>query len=542
MLRALSVGACLAMLPTLDNATPGGVERLGTVSFQTSCAPAVSAEFDRGVALLHDFWYDEARPQFERILKEDPSCAMAHWGIALAGFHQIWERPGAAGMALGWSEMQAAQAQPAHTARERAYISALSDFYRPGSDDYSLRIERYASALGKLYADYPQDVDAGAFYALALIAAASPDETSLSAEHKAMSVLTPLWSKFPDHPGLVHYIIHACDNPSMAADGLAAARHYGEIAPSGPHAVHMPGHIYARLGLWPEDIAANVASVDASRVAEEHHESGAMDQFHSDDFLLYAYLQSGQDANAKATIAASNAAVVHFESMPNMSEHYMTGMFAHLRVKLPIFYALEMREWKAASEVRPVDGAPPQTQTTVYWGRVIADGHLHLGKQAGADLAAYDALVGEVRKGPFAYQADGVGAKIERGEMVAWSAFADGKVDEAVKQMGASADLQDRVGQGEVDIPAREMLADMLLESGRANEALADYQQALTLSPNRFNGLYGAGQAAEKAGNAAAARGYYAALLKSTDNGSMTARAEIKHAQTFISAASASAR
>src|SRR5580658_2442814 len=303
--------AHLTALAAIPDAGAITHEQLGTVSFQTSCAPAVSADFNRGVALLHDFWYEEARPQFERILKADPACAMAHWGIALSSFHQIWERPGAEKMAAGWREMQAAQAQPAKSARERAYIAALSDFYRPGNEDYSVRIERYAAALGKLYADYPQDVDAGAFYALALIAAESPDDTSLSGEHKAMALLTPLWKQYPDHPGLVHYIIHACDNPSMAADGLAAANHYGEIAPSGPHAVHMPGHIYARLGMWPQDIAVNRASVSAA--AEAHHESGAMDQFHSDDFLLYAYLQSGQDANAKATIAAANAAMEHFE-------------------------------------------------------------------------------------------------------------------------------------------------------------------------------------------------------------------------------------
>ncbi|HWW20407.1 MAG TPA: tetratricopeptide repeat protein [Steroidobacteraceae bacterium] len=537
--RAVSVGAFLAVLPMFVNAGADTAERLGTVSFQTSCAPAVSADFNRGVALLHDFWYEEARPQFERILKADPSCAMAHWGIALSGFHQIWERPGAAVMAKGWHEMQAAEATPAKTQRERAYLAALSDFFRPGADDYSKRIERYATALGKLYADNPQDVDAGAFYALALIAADS-DESGVAAERKAMAVLTPLWKKYPDHPGLVHYIIHACDNPAMATDGLAAANQYGEIAPSGPHAVHMPGHIYARLGMWRQDIAVNRASVQASEAAEAHHESGAMDQFHSDDFLLYAYLQSGQDANAKATIAASSAAIAHFESMPDMvSSHYMVGMFPNYRVKLPIFYALEMRDWKAATELQPIKGAPADTQAQVYWARTIGDGHLHQGKQAQSDLAAFDALLEEVKKGSFAYLASGMGSRIRHQEMLAWVAFAQGNTEEAVKQMSAAADLQDKVGQGEVDIPAREMLADILLESGRANEALANYQQALNLSPNRFNGLYGAGKAAEMVGNTAVARNFYVALLKSTDNGTMTARTEVKHAQTFISSASA---
>jgi tetratricopeptide (TPR) repeat protein len=537
---AAALGVCAAALSAVAGANPGVEEHLGTVSFAVSCAPSVTAQFNRGVALLHDFWYEEAKPQFERILKDDPSCAMAHWGIALSGFHQIWERPDAAGMAAGWREMQLAQAQPAGTERERQYILALSDFFRPGSADYPARINTYVTALAKLYADNPQDVDAGAFYALALLAAESDSDVSLSQEHKAMAVLAPLWSKYPDHPGLVHYIIHACDNPSMATQGLAAARHYGEIAPSGPHAVHMPGHIYARLGMWQEDIAANEASVAASQAAEARHQSGWMDQFHSDDFLLYAYLQIGQDAKAMATIAASEAAIARFESMPGMApEHYMTGMFPSYRVKLPIFYALEMRDWNTAAAIEPIAGAPPDTQLQVYWARAIADGHLHHPQQARRDLISYDALMDQVKKGRFAYFASSIGAQIRRGEMLAWVAFANGNVAEAVKQMSASADSQDKVGQGEVDIPAREMLGDILLESGRANEAFANYKQAMILSPNRFNGLYGAGKAAELAGDAATARSYYASLLTSTDNGALTARSEIKHAQAFMSSASA---
>jgi tetratricopeptide (TPR) repeat protein len=539
---AVSLGVCVAALWTVASAEAVVEERLGTVSFAVSCAPSVSAQFTRGVALLHDFWYEEAKPQFERILKADPSCAMAHWGIALSGFHQIWERPDAAGMATGWREMQLAQARPAKTERERQYIAALSDFFRPGNAGYPARINAYAAALARLYAGHPQDVDAGAFYALALLAAESENDTSLSQEHKAMAVLTPLWSRYPDHPGLVHYIIHACDNPSMAAQGLAAARHYGEIASSAAHSVHMPGHIYARLGMWREDIAANEASVAASQAAEAHHESGWMDQFHSDDFLLYAYLQSGQDAKAQATIVASEAAIAHFQSMPGMaSEHYMTGMFPYYRVKLPIFYALEMRDWNAAALIEPIAGAPADTQAPVYWARTIADGHLHRAPQARRDLASYDALMDQVKKGKLAYLALSTDSRIRRGEMLAWAAAAEGNLAEAVKQMSASADLQDKVGQGEVDIPAREMLGDMLLESGRTNEALANYQQAMALSPNRFNGLFGAGKAAEMAGDKAAARTYYASLLKSTDNGALTARSEIRHAQAFVSSAIAQA-
>ena len=513
-------------------------DRLGTVAFAVSCSASAQAGFNRGVALLHDFWYEEAKPQFERILKADPGCSMAHWGVAMSVFHQIWDRPDDAAQVLGWRELEAAQAHPPKTAREREYIAALADFYRPGAKDYQARIDAYSAAMGRLYAAHPDDVDAGAFYSLSLLAAESPTDTSLQQERKAMTVLTPLWAKYPDHPGIVHYIIHACDNPPLAPEGLAAARAYGKVAPSGPHAVHMPGHIFARLGLWDEDIAANTASVEASRAAESHRESGWMDQFHSDDFLVYAYLQSGREAKARAVVDEANAAIAHYQAMPDMTpDHYMAGMFPYYRAKLPIFVDLETRDWAKTLELGPIEGAPPETQTQVYWAHAIAAGHLHRAAEARGALAAYDALIEKLRKGPHAYYAEGTGKKIQRGEIVAWSAFADGSTEDALRAMRESADLQDKVGQGEVDIPAREMLADMLLEAKRPKQALVEYSQALRLSPNRFNGLYGAGQSAEAADDPIAARRYYTALLKSTDNGAGSTRPEIAHVKAFTSTA-----
>jgi len=509
-------------------------DRLGTVSFQVSCSAASQSAFNRGVALLHDFWYEEAKPQFEKILKSDPGCSMARWGVAMSIFHQIWDRPGDSAMAEGWTEIQAARAQPPKTAREREYIAALAEFYQPAVKDYQARIDAYSAAMGRLYAAHPDDVNAGAFYALSLLAAEPPTDTSLQQERKAMQVLTPLWARYPDHPGLVHYIIHACDNPSLAADGLAAARAYGKVAPSGPHAVHMPGHIFARLGLWDEDIEANTASVAASRAAEARHESGWMDQFHSDDFLVYAYLQTGQDAKARAVLVDADAAIAHYESMPGMTpEHMMAGMFPYYRSKLPIFIDLETRDWAKTLEIEPIRGAPPETQMQVYWARTIAAGHLRRADSARENLTAYDGLVDELRKGPHAYYTQGNGAEIRRSEIVAWSEFANGNIEQALEAMRASADLQDKVGQGEVDIPAREMLADMLLEAKRPEEALAEYRQALTLSPNRFNGLYGAGQAAEASGDRTTAARYYAALVKTGGNAST--RPEIAHAKEFVS-------
>ena len=511
-------------------------ERLGAVSFPVSCSPSVRASFNRGVALLHDFWYDEARPQFEAIAKSDPSCSMAHWGIAMSVFHQIWDRPDEVTIAQGWREIQAAQSRPPKTTREREYIATLSDFFHPGQDrDYQARIDAYSAAMAKLYDHYPHDIDAGAFYALSLLAAEGPTDTSLSQEHKAMAVLKPLFLRYPDHPGVVHYIIHACDTPSLAADGLTAAEHYGEIAGSAPHAAHMPGHIFARLGMWREDIDANLASVAQSKAAEARHESGVLDQFHSDDFLLYAYLQSGQDAKARALVVDSAAVLAHFEAMPNMADHYMPGMFANYRAKYPIFLALEFRDWKSAAAIEPIRTALPENQTLTYWARVVANGHLRNAEQARADLAEYDSLMERIRQGPHRYYADSNGAQIMRNEMLAWAAFAQGNDAESLKQMRASADLQDKVGQGEVDIPAREMLADILLELNQPKEALMEYQQSLKLSPNRFNGMFNAGMAAEAAGDKTQAAAYYAALLKSTDNGSQSTRPEIEHARNFTS-------
>jgi hypothetical protein len=543
-MSAMTFGFCLLLATSVcahDAASPAAPiagERLGSISFPVSCSPAVRSDFSRGVALLHDFWYAEATPQFERIAAADPSCAMAHWGIAMSRFHQIWDRPGEAGMAAGWREMQAAQAKPAKTARERAYIDALSQFFRPGAADYATRISAYAAAMDKLYRDYPADVDAGAFYALALLASVPPDDTSLAQNRKAMAVLSPLWRKFPDHPGLVHYIIHACDTPALAADGLAAARHYGEIAASGPHAVHMPGHIFARLGLWQEDSDSQLASIAASEAAEAHHQNGWMDQFHSDDFLSYAYLQSGQEARAREIAGKSAAAIAHFEAMPDMApDNYMADMFPYYRAKLPIFIALETRDWNSALAIATEKSARPGTQTQTFWAKVIAAGHLRRAQQARSEMAAYDSAVEEIKKSPEAYVATSTGVQIRHGEMLAWVAFADDDVAQAIRLMRDAADLQDKVGQGEVDIPAREMLADILLDSGHPAEALTEYRQSMKVSPNRFNGVFGAGKAAEAVGDKAEARGYFEALLKFTDNGSASSRPEIAYAKAFLASA-----
>ena len=530
----LLAGAVPLTAQTAKQTDALGGERLGTVSFPVSCASASQAPFNRGIALLHDFWYEEVGPQFRGVVTSDPGCAMAHWGIAMGLFHEIWYRPDAETMKLGLAEMQKAQAIGGGTARERAYLAALAEFYQPGPAEFPARVQAYSAAMGRLYAAYPDDANAGAFYALSLLGSTDPNDASLTQNRKAMAVLTPLFAKYPDNPGVVHYIIHACDNPAMAADALTAADHYLEIAQSGPHAYHMPGHIYARLGLWQKDIRSQLGSIKAAQAAEAHGESGLADEPHSYDFLLYAYLQSGQDDRAQGVLTRMGTTLASLDMTPGMAAHHMAGMVDYYKIKLPVFYDLEMRDWQAAEVLEPPPGTPPETAILAYWARAIADGHLRRAEQAQADLARYDALVAEVKKGKRAYVVEGTDVTIQRDEMVAWAAFAKGKPTEAFNAMRAAADMQDKVGQGEVDIPAREMLADLLLESNHPREALREYEVALKLSPNRLNGLYSAGRAAEMAGEKKKAETYYQALLKDTNQGQDSKRPELALARSFV--------
>jgi hypothetical protein len=532
LVLAAVLGGSAAAAPS-GGGKPEATEHLGTVSFEVTCSESVRAPFNRGVALLHDFWYDEAERQFKRIEKLDPSCAMAHWGAAMSLYHQIWDRPEEKTLAKGREELAKAASPAAATERERAYIAAANRFFQAGTADYHIRVTAYSDAMADLNKRYPDDVDAGAFYALSLLAAEAPGDTTNAMKRKALAVLELLSARYPDNPGVVHYIIHACDTPSLAKQGLWAARHYGEIAYSGAHAVHMPGHIFARLGMWPEDISDQIASVNASEAAMARGESDGMDQFHSDDFLAYAYLQMGDDADAKKVVDASAKTLAHFETMPDMAGDFMRSMFPYYRIKLPVFYDLETRDWAAAAALPLAAGAPPEDETLVYWARIIAEGHLRQPAEARASFAAHEELVERVRHGAHAYLADSTSAKIAHGELLAWVAFAEGRDADASKLMRDSADLQDKVGQGEVDIPAREMLADMLLESQHPAEALAEYKRSLELSPNRFNGLYHAGMAAEASGAMPEARVYYAALMKSAEPRST--RPEMEHARKFLS-------
>ena len=503
-------------------------ERLGTVSFSISCAAGSQQSFERGVALLHSFGYEEAEQQFVELSQKDAACAMAHWGIAMSLFHQIWERPEPTALKRGHEELEKAQKIGAQTERERGYILALAAFYGDPSIDYLKRAGAYSDAMGKLYQQYPIDLEAGAFYALSLLAAAPPGEEALAYKKKAVAVLNPLFQKQPDHPGLAHYIIHSCDSPQMASMGLDAARRYAEIAPSSAHAVHMPSHIFARLGLWQEDIQANLKSVALTEKSGEIYMHGH--ELHAMHFLMYAYLQTGQDEAAKQVVERSKQ--ILSRAPANDDDTGMLEYLGFAAAHFPALYDLEMRHWSDAAALKPAANAQPDLQMITYWARTIASARMGDLDATRRNAQQFDQAVEGTRKSKYAYVLDGPNSS--SGEVHAWLAFAEKHNDEAVRQMRQVADVQDKLGKGEVDIPAREMLADMLLELNQPDKALAEYEKSMQIDPNRFNGLAGAARAAELAYQPAKANSYYAQLLKNCDDGKHSDRPELRSAKTLV--------
>jgi tetratricopeptide (TPR) repeat protein len=527
--------ACLLCLPAfaLDDDMPAhhhdANEQLGKVSFPISCAPDSQKPFERGVALLHSFGYEEAEAQFAEITQKDPACAIAHWGIAMSLFHQIWERPQGATLKRGSDEIEKAQRIGAKTERERGYVSALAVFYRDyATQDHQKRVEAYSDAMGKLYQQYPSDVEAGAFYGLSLLAAAPPGDTSHANEKKAVEVLGHLFQLQPDHPGLAHYIIHACDSPDMAPLGLDAARRYAGIASSSAHAVHMPSHIFARLGLWQEDIQANLRSVALAHPAGEMYMHGH--ELHAMHFLIYAYVQTGQDQAAQQLVEQSKQILA--TAPKNGADDGMLEYYGFAAAHFPALYDLETRHWPDAAALEPPASALPQMQRITYWARTIASAHMGDVEATRRNAQKFDELEEAVSKTKYAYVLEG--PRVMRGEIHAWLAFAEKKNDEALQQMRQVANIQDKVGKQEVDIPAREMLADMLLELNRPQEALAEYEKSMKTDPNRFNGLAGAAHAAELANQPGKANTYYAQLLKNCDDGKNSDRPELSRAKMVL--------
>jgi hypothetical protein len=504
-------------------------EKLGTVSFPTSCAPAVQAQFERGMALLYSFEYETALNQFEEIQKKDPGCAMAYWGQAMSLYHQLWDRPSKPELQRGADLLSKATGLKPPTPREHDYIQALTVFYtNTDKMDHEKRAEAYAKAMEGVHQRNPQDREAAVLYALALLGSAPERDPDLANAKAAVAILNELFDEQPDHPGIAHYIIHSCDNPSMASLALPAARKYADIAPASAHAVHMPSHIFARLGLWQDDIHSNLAAIQIADQMSSMHIHVMHHKMHSMDFLEYAYLQIGDDAQAKAEVDAF-AAIPDAEADPQFKDY-----FQFHKALAPAMYAIERRQWKEALNQQPAANTPPHVQLIAYWSRAIAAGHLRDAATAQDALKHADELLEATRKGDKPYLAKSLADTHD--VIQGWADYASGKSAEAVARLRSVADTEDKIGKGETDLPVREMLADMLLGMQKPQEALVEYETSLRTDPNRFNGLYGAARAAEMNHQKDKAAAYFAQLLKNC-NGTMSDRPELTQAKTLLAAA-----
>jgi hypothetical protein len=362
-------------------------QQLGTVHFRVSCAAAEQKPIERGVALLHSFWYEEAEKEFAQIAKDDPKCAMAQWGLAMSQWHQLWNHPDAATTKKGRAEVKKARSLHPHTAREREYVEAMKAFYG-GKGDFEARAKAYSKGMEKVYRDNPDDHEGAAFYALSLLAADEGNDPNFTNDKKAAAVLEKLFATEPDHPGVAHYLIHAYDKAQLAQLGLPAARRYAQIAPMAPHALHMPSHIFARLGMWQDDISSNLASIAATRKTAAMHMGGEGHQFHAMDFLFYAYLQSGREADAKALIEELKAMPDTVHNMYGMDYNPRTAMLADFIA----LYPLEVHHWAEAAALTPTAVAGTAEASVVYLTRAIGAGHLGNADQARRDAEQIDLI------------------------------------------------------------------------------------------------------------------------------------------------------
>lgn len=438
-------------------------------------------------------------------------------------WYQLWNEPDEKVVARGASEVAAAEKIDHHAApREKGYIAAASAFYNNSKNlDHAARAKAYSAAMEKVYESYPDDHEAATFYALSLLAS----EENLDHRKEAAAILEKLFAAEPDHPGVAHYLIHAYDTPELADLGIPAARRYAQVAPAAPHALHMPSHIFARVGLWQDDINSNLASIAATRKTAAMGMGGEGHQFHAMGFLVYAYLQSGREAEAQKVIEEVKA----MPPVPNMYGDYDLRAFSETLFEAS--YVLELHHWAEAAVLPIVPSAQPEIHARTYLARAI--GAAHTGDLASArqDVAELDSisrtLLGQHKK-PEADFVDG-----ERQQALAWLAFAEGKYDDAVEALRPLAEKETDGLSDASDLPVHEMLADMLLEAKRPQEALAEYQTDLKLSPNRFNGIYGAARAAEQAGKSSDATEYYALLLKVCE-GSNSTRPELSRARELV--------
>jgi hypothetical protein len=530
---AVSLMLVVAAPASAQHEHKAGTEQVGSdnVSFLTSCAPALRQDFNLAVAQLHSFGFARAIEAFDGVAAKDPSCAMAHWGVALSR----WGNPFAGlrsplQIERGREAIQRALTTGKPTPRERAYIDAAAALFSNGdASTQRARTVAYEQGMERIVREFPGDLEARIFYALAVNQTALASDKTYAQQLKAAAILEPLFKEHPKHPGLAHYIIHAYDHPPLASQALAAARTYASLAPSAPHALHMPSHTFTRVGMWKESIDTNRRSAEASR-----KENATAEELHAMDYQTYAYLQIANDAEARRLTDEARAAFGRLDlNAPGVAAPGVAGVYA--AAAIPARYALERGAWADAAALPVRRSAFPHTDAITHFARAIGAARSGNPTAAAADVEQLAALRDALKAIPDAYWAEQV--DIQRQIAIAWIAFAQGDKARGVDLLRAAAAAEDATDKAAVSpgplAPARELLGYMLLEAERPAEALVEFEATIKKEPNRFRGLYGAARAAEAAGQRGRAIALYKQLLQVASEPDAN-RPELQHARNIV--------
>ncbi len=506
--------------------------QLGSVHFAASCNPSAEATFNRGVALLHSFWFSASIETFNEVLRQDPSCVMADWGIAMSE----WGNPFGSfrsprALAAGTAAVAHAEATGFKTDRERAYLMAVKELYESATNvSERTRTVAYEDAMAHLAASYPNDIEARIFYALAIDQDIDPTDKTYAQRFKAAAILEEELAKQPDHPGLAHYIIHTYDVPLLASRALIAARRYAKIAPAAPHALHMPSHTFTRLGLWQESIDTNIRSAAAAG----KDENAAAEELHALDYMVYAYLQTGQDAAARAVVNSIAPIGARILDAPGDAAPLSAGHYA--LAAIPARYAIERNAWSQAAALQPRETPFPWVDAVTYFARGLGSALRGNPTAAAEDAEKLGRLRDALLASKDTYWAEQVA--IQQLEATAWIALDEGRSSEALTALRDATNREDATDKAAVTPgplkPARELLAEMLLQLNRPTEALKEFEQVMRTEPNRFRATYGAAHAASVLGDHAKARTYYASLVKICERGDTPSRPELEGARDAL--------
>ena len=509
-------------------------EELGTVHFSTSCNQTAQREFDRAVALLHSFQFARAIQGFQSALNNDSTCGIAYWGIALSQ----WSNPFAIGvkdkgqLQAGRESAERGQTVGAQTERERSYIAAVATLYRDfKTTPQSARLIAYRDAMSGLAQKYPTDHEAQIFYALAIAASEDLADKTYAGRLKAGAILENLFKEEPDHPGLAHYIIHTYDVPPLAGRALEAARRYAEIAPDAPHALHMPSHTFTRTGYWQDSIHSNIAAAVASK-----REGQTTEELHATDYEVYAYLQTGQDEAARRILTSLPEIASRFDPkiVIGGAAAPVTGFFA--LAAIPARYALERGDWTQAAQLTPHETPFPHTEAMTWFARGLGSARLGQPKAAYEAVTALKKIREQLANAGENYWA--LQVEIQEREVAAWARMAEGEKEDALRQIESAAKLEDGTEKSAVTpgplAPARELFGEMLLAANQPAAALEQFEATMKKEPGRFRALYGAGKAAQLAGNGDVSREYFQEMLKVCEHGDRPGRAEFREAAQAV--------